>query len=159
MVRLSRKYNMIELSEVQINKMLSYIEAQIEVKAFYLFGSYATEYQTCLSDVDFAVLLQMPSPLKVEDSLEKELEILSKLQQIGDHEDINVVNLLKAPVTLQMKVLEEGNLLFCRDQIYLANFKESVIRRYCDFEPDLRAIYKDYDAGLREEYLHSVASY
>jgi len=57
-----------------------------------------------------------------------------------------------------MKVLESERLLFCRDEIYLADFKGAIIRRYCNIKPDLRAIYRraiyrDYDQGLQEEYL------
>ncbi len=35
----------------------------------------------------------------------------------------------------------------------LADFIETVIRRYCDFRPDLESIYRDFDTGLREEFL------
>jgi predicted nucleotidyltransferase len=140
---------MIRLSRKQIDTMASYMEKQEDVLAFYLYGSYGTEYQTILSDVDFAVL-----PFsKKELDIDRELELLSELQLIGRSDDINMVNLLKVPVTLQMRVLESGRLLFCRIDVFLADFKELVIRRYCDFEPDPSTFYRDYDAGLREEFL------
>ncbi len=140
---------MIEIPTENIYAVISYIEKQEDIAAFYLCGSYQTEYQTVFSDVDFAVL---PFSKGSMDYV-KEFEILSELQLICENEDINLVNLLKVPLTLQMRILESGRLLYCRDEIRLADFKEYVIKRYCDFEPDLRAIYRDYDAGLREEYL------
>ncbi len=149
MVRKSRNLNMIEIPTENLDAAVSYMEKRGDVAALYLYGSYRTEYQTVFSDVDFAVL-----PFsKLSMDYVKEYEILSELQHICENEDISLVNLLKVPLTLQMRVLESGRLLYCRDKIHLADFKEYVIKRYCDFEPDLRGIYRDYDAGLREEYL------
>jgi predicted nucleotidyltransferase len=116
--------------------------------AFYLYGSYGTEHQTPLSDVDFAVL-----PISKDFCLYREMETLSELQFIAGNDDINLINLLKVPITLQIRVLETGKLLYCKDDNLLSDFKELVIRYYCDFKPDLRAFYRDYDAGLREEFL------
>jgi hypothetical protein len=52
-----------------------------------------------------------------------------------------------------MRVLDEGRLLFCRNDIHLTDFIEYVIQRYCDFLPHLEEFYRDYDAGLKEEFL------
>ncbi len=54
---------------------------------------------------------------------------------------------------MQMEVISDGKLLYCRDKNKLEDFKEMVIKVYCDFETDLRNFYKDYDEGLREEFL------
>ncbi|NPV29432.1 MAG: nucleotidyltransferase domain-containing protein [Firmicutes bacterium] len=86
-------------------------------------------------------------------SYRRELDLLDELCHIGQSEDINLINLQQVPVTLQMRVLETGRPLYVRDEIRLADFKEWVIRRYCDFEPDLKNLYRDFDAGLREEFL------
>lgn len=149
MVRISRKLNIIKLSDQQINDMILYIKRQKDIDSFYIYGSYGSSHQTLFSDVDFAVL---PSSQKKLD-FQRDLEILTELQHIGRSDDINLVDLLQVPITLQMRILETGRLLYCESQIYLADFTESVIRRYSDFEPDLRAFYLDYDAGLREELL------
>ena len=150
MVRLDRAKHMINLNDEQIKQMIDFMKKREEIQAFFLFVSYGTKYQTRLSDVDFAIL-----PYSKEDSIiHLEAEILPELQKIGKSDDINLVNLFKVPVTLQMRILTDGNLLFCRNEILLANFKEMVIRNYCDFEPDLKAFYHDYDAALREEYLY-----
>ncbi len=148
MVRISRKANFIKLSDEQLNQIVHFIEKQDDVAALFLFGSYGTKYQSYLSDVDFAIL---PSSIESMDAY-REIELLSELQTLGQCEDINLINLFKVPVTLSIRVLDEGRLLFCRDEIALADFKEYVIRMYCDFEPDLKAFYSDYDAALREEF-------
>lgn len=148
MARISRKLDMIKLTAKQIADMIAYMKRQDDISALFLYGSYGTEYQTLFSDVDFAIL---PSPSKLD--FGRELYLLAELQHIGQNDDINLVNLLQMPVTLQMRILETGQLLYCRNEILLADFTEQVIRRHSDFEPDLRVFYQDYDAGLREELL------
>jgi len=140
---------MLILSEKQVEKIKEYMKNQNEVVALYLYGSYGTKYQTPLSDVDLAFLPVNQYGVDVY----KELEFASELQHIGENENINLVNLLKVPVTLQMNILKNGQLLFCKDKISLADFKEFVILSYCDFAPDLNEFYKEYDKGMQEELL------
>lgn len=147
--RIDKRLETLKLNPAQLEAMTEYASKQADIVALFLYGSYGKEQQTPLSDIDLAVL----PFLNLQLTLDRELEILSELQGIGESDDINLVNLQKVPVTLQMRVLESGHLLYCRDHIALADFKEYVIRRYCDFAPDLQAIYRDYDASLREEYL------
>lgn len=149
MARLSRRPEKITLSPQQLKKLTDFIRSQGDILAFYLYGSYGTEFQTALSDVDFAVL---PMPTVPWDC-KRELDLQAELSGIGQCDDISLINLQRVPVTLQMRVIETGRLLYVRDEIMLADFKEGVIRRYCDFEPDLKNIYRDFEAGLREEFL------
>ncbi len=128
--------------------MVEYVQGQDDVLALFLYGSYGTGYQTPLSDVDLA-LLPLPGHRWTSGRL---LELMSGLAEIGKNDDINTINLLEVPVILQMRVLDTGQLLYCRDECLLADFTESVIRRHCDFAPDLRNIFRDFDAGLREEF-------
>jgi predicted nucleotidyltransferase len=148
MVRLDRKLQTIRLSPKQLKEMAAFAAAH-EVLALYLYGSYGTEYQTPLSDVALAVLPMPRIALEVERLLNMEAE----LSLIAGCHDISLINLRRVPVTLQMRVLEDRRPLYIREELFVAAFVELVIRRYCDFEPDLRAIQRDYDEGLREEFL------
>ena len=145
----NRENKMISLSDQQLASMIDYIRDSKDILAFYIYGSYGTKYQTPLSDLDLAIL---PMP-EAKLDLERELSIEVKLTEIGNSDHVNMINLANVPLTLQMKVLEQGCLLYCADEILLADFTEKVIKLFCDFAPDLEAIYKDYDAGLREVYL------
>ncbi len=148
MVRLSRNPEMIKLDSQQINDIITAAADCQKIIALFLFGSYGTEGQTPLSDVDLAFLSEDEAF-----ELEKELSFMSKLEEIGKTEDINAVNLRKISIELQMEIISSGHLLYCRDEHQLADFKEKVIKFYCDIEPDLRSFYQDYDEGLREEFL------
>ena len=148
-MRLSRDISMIKLSEEQLRQMTRYCEHERDILALYLYGSYGTSHQTRLSDVDLAVL---PMPGARWD-IHRELEIHAELARIGGSEDINLVNLRTVPVTLQLRVLETGRVLYRRDREMVADFVEAVIVRHADFLPDLQAFHADYDLGLREEFL------
>jgi len=145
----NRENKMISLSDQQFASMIDYIKARGDILAIYIYGSYATKYQTPLSDLDLAIL---PMP-EVNLDLNTELGIEVKLVEICKTDHVNVINLSNAALPFQMKVLEQGRLLYCADQNLLADFIEMVIKRFCDFAPDLEAVYKDYDAGLKEAYL------
>ena len=145
----NRENKMISLSDQQFASIIDYIKARNDILAFYSYGSYGTKYQTPLSDLDLAIL---PMP-EANLDLAAELGIEVKLVEICKSNYVNMINLSNASLPFQMKVLEEGSLLYCADQNLLADFIEMVIRRFCDFAPDLEAIYKDYDAGLKEAYL------
>ncbi len=147
-VRLSRNPEMIKLEPQQIKDIISAAADCKKIIALFLFGSYGTEKQTPLSDVDLAFL-----PKDGDFELEKELSFMSKLEEIAKTEDINAVNLRKASIELQIEIISSGQLLYSRDEHQLADFKEQVIKFYCDIEPDLRNFFQDYDEGLREEFL------
>jgi len=142
------KLEMIMIDKDQLNAMVDYIKNRGDILAFFIYGSHDTEYQTIFSDVDLAVL---PKP-GVTFDYKNESTAAAVLSSIGKSDDINLINLNKVPVTLQMEVLETGKLLYCADKLLLSDFIESVMIRYCDFEPDLRSFYQDYDYGLKRYY-------
>ena len=149
MARLSKNPKKIELSQQEINRIVEIMENYQNVIALFLFGSYGSENQTPLSDVDLAIL-----PFDEQKfSLSDERTIFAEIQEAAGTDDINTINLSKVPLTLKMEVISTGTLLYCSDEITLADFKEYVIKRYCDLEPDLRQFNKDYDIGLRREFL------
>ncbi|HZD05274.1 MAG TPA: hypothetical protein VE173_10160, partial [Longimicrobiales bacterium] len=67
-------------------------------------------------------------------------------------EDVSLTFLNRAPLPFQHEVLRTGRALLVRDDIALADFREFVIDRYCDFAIDYRAMLEDYDEGLRQAY-------
>lgn len=148
-MRLSRDLTPISLTEDQLREMACYCERERDILALYLYGSFGTPYQTCLSDVDLAVL-PMPG---LRWDLDRELGVQAELASIGRSDDINVVNLRRVPVTLQMRVLDTGRGLYVRDRALVADFAAEVMVRYADFAPDLAAFFRDWDEGLREEFL------
>ncbi|EEG77886.1 type VII toxin-antitoxin system MntA family adenylyltransferase antitoxin [Dethiobacter alkaliphilus] len=147
MVRLSRIPEKININS-HIKDIQNYFSNRAEIAAAFLFGSYGTQYQTPLSDVDIAILYIPGTPVDIKN----QLEIMSDLADITGEEDINVVVLNKAPLTVQFEVLKTGKILV-KKELYLEDFHEYVCKRYADFKIDLDQFNADYDSALREVYL------
>lgn len=147
MVRLSKHQEQINIDQY-LEDLRKYFSTRKDVAAAFLFGSYGTQYQTPLSDVDIAVLF-VP-----EDTIDytTELTMLADLADIIGEDDINLVVLNKAPLTLQFEVLATGKILEQKD-LYLEDYHEYVCKRYADYKIDLDQFNADYDAALREVYL------
>ncbi|MHB1043111.1 MAG: type VII toxin-antitoxin system MntA family adenylyltransferase antitoxin [Eubacteriales bacterium] len=149
MPRLGAKPGFIDIRN-RVPLLLKYFESKGDILAAYLYGSYGTGEQTPLSDVDIAILLKRG----VKDSFDEQLEISSKVAEIANNDDVNVLVLNTAPVLLQFRVIKSGRLLFARDQDELADFQELVCKVYADFMPDYQAFARDYDQALKEAYLN-----
>lgn len=131
--------------EKEINELILYLSKNSNVIAFFIFGSFGTQYQNQNSDIDFAILYDKDVTLK------EELMLEVKISEIFKRDDIDVVNLNKAPINLQHRVIYTGDLLYCRDKIKLADFKERVFKLYGDYGITLKFFYEDYLKGLIEK--------
>lgn len=123
-------------------------EADRRILAGYLYGSYGTELQTPLSDVDFAVLLEPGVTL----DLRERLRVIDGLQEAAAEDDFNVLILNTAPVTLQFSVLQANRPVFVRDEARAADFAANVYTRYGDYAIVQRALHRELRDALREEY-------
>ncbi len=105
MVRLNKAPEMINI-DLHLEDICIYFANRKNVAAAFLLGSYGTQYQTILSDVDTAVLFVPNATV----NFEIELSILADLTNITGEEDINLVVLNKATLPLQFEVLTSVNL-------------------------------------------------
>jgi len=133
------------VSQCQFEQVVDYCRTQADILALYLYGSHGTALQTPLSDLDLAVLPETTCDPK------RLLGIHAGLAGIlGD--DVSLVNLRSAPVSLQFRIIETGRPLYMRDPDRVADFVAGVILRHADFAPDLASIRRDWDDAIREEY-------
>ena len=120
--------------------------------ALYLYGSYGTEHQTPLSDVDLAVLFR---PEAVP-GLDGQLELTGLVTDLLAEDDVSVTLLNKAPLAFQFKVVSSGRSLMVTDPIAHADFLEQLLDRYGDFSVDYVSFLAEYDRSLREDLLHGA---
>ena len=132
----------------KIEELKNYFSEQDDMLVVYIFGSYGTEYQTPLSDVDFAVLFKQ----EAEINLMREMEIMSQITLITKVEDIDLVNLNQAPVLLQHKAIKEGKLIFEREENKVSEFIEYVLTYYYDAKIRSEVFNQEYRESLEEEY-------
>ncbi|WP_027340065.1 type VII toxin-antitoxin system MntA family adenylyltransferase antitoxin [Halonatronum saccharophilum] len=134
--------------EDNIKALTDYFKGEEEIVAAYLFGSYGTEYQTELSDIDFAILFEKDE----EVNLMREMEIMAQISMILKVENVDLVNLNKGPIYLQHEIIKTGRLIFERDEDKVTNFIYHILTYYYDEKIRLDKYYKEYKRALKEEY-------
>lgn len=136
-----------DLSKIQdkIEKLINLCKVNKNIIALFIFGSFGTEFETLQSDIDLAILYEKTP------EFEEELSIESEIVKILEREDVDIINLNKTNVIMQMNIISEGELLYCKDEIKLADFKEKVFDFYADYEPVMRKFYEDFIEGIKNE--------
>lgn len=120
----------------------TYLRARKDVRFAYLFGSLAKRKPSYLSDVDIAVYLSEDA-----DFLEKKMEILGKLIELLETDEIDLVILNSAPLTLRMSILETKQVIVDNAPFLRHTYESLTMREYFDFSIRESAI-------LKRRFLH-----
>lgn len=115
----------------------TYLRARKDVRFAYLFGSLARGRPSDLSDVDIAVYLSEDA-----DFLEKKMEILGKLIELLETDEIDLVILNSAPLTLRMSILETKQVIVDNVPFLRHAYESLTMREYFDFSIRETAILK-----------------
>jgi hypothetical protein len=99
----------------------------------YLYGSTAIGQTTPFSDVDIALLLSEPLPPRERLDLELSVEIALEDTLGLPNADARVIN--DAPLQIRGAVVQEGVLLYCRDEAQRVDFESYTRKLYLDFKP------------------------
>lgn len=94
---------------------LSAIFTAEPVVVAYLFGSQARGDAGPLSDVDVAVLLE--DDLSSAEALALRLRLIEAISRALHVERVDVAPLNNAPYLLQHRVIRDGHVLYCRDEL------------------------------------------
>ncbi len=115
-----------------INSLLSgaenYLKSRSDVHFAYLFGSLAKKKPTPLSDVDIAICLSEDS-----NTSNKKVEILGELVDILKTDEIDLVILNSAPLTLKMKILANRKVIADNAPFKRHRYESMTLRQYFDF--------------------------
>ena len=132
------------LLDERLDHLQRIFKDELYILAVFAFGSQIDGYATPRSDVDLAVLFDADIPLREQLMLQaKVAEILGK--------DVDLISIKEAPLLLRRRALQ-GELLFERDPMAVANLIEDTLRRYRDFAPRLREGRATYYESLRQDY-------
>jgi len=110
--------------EDKIEALKGYFFKQENILAVWIVGSYGTEFQREDSDVDFAILYD--KDIKFFD----EMTIAGHISEILKFDDVDVINLKNAPLTLQFRAIKDGRSLYESDYIKVSDYIEMVLKRY-----------------------------
>lgn len=112
------------------------------VQLAYLFGSFARDAQTPLSDIDIALLLK--EPLTRAEAFDKTISFTHKLIGLFHTNEIDVVILNIATPHIKFNVIRDGQIIYNRDEKSRVNFEVKAMDEYFD------------TALLRKEYKKSL---
>ncbi|HWQ42861.1 MAG TPA: nucleotidyltransferase domain-containing protein [Desulfosporosinus sp.] len=131
---------------VEVLSWQEFFQAQTEIAAVYLFGSFGTEFEHPQSDIDLGIVFTRSV------TLQEELELDGALSLHVSHDRIDLVNLNRAPIALQFRALREGVLVYEGDYYKHSDFIEYVIKTYPDYAVKYAMFARDYEQALKEEY-------
>jgi hypothetical protein len=98
-----------------------------------LYGSHARGQAGPLSDVDVAVLLERACD--PDTYFDRRLDIIGRLMQTLNTNEVDVIILNQAPLALQYRVVRDGMVLYARHHDHLIEFISQTVSRYLDFKP------------------------
>lgn len=98
----------------------------------YLFGSVNDGNMNALSDIDIAILFkEMPK----ENIINLEFEVLEDISKHLKTEEIDLVNLNFAPLSIRYGVIKNKKILYYSDKQKVLDFEFEVIKSFLDFKP------------------------
>jgi predicted nucleotidyltransferase len=112
-----------------------------EVQAIYLFGSYGTEYENQISDVDIAVLLP-PDLAKREKSLV--LKPCHDALVIFFRRSVDLINLREVSTVFQNEIINTGKRVFMANENAVHEFEMLVWSFYQKLNEERREILADF---------------
>ncbi|MCK4308376.1 MAG: nucleotidyltransferase domain-containing protein [Candidatus Atribacteria bacterium] len=125
--------NILEL----LPKANNFLENYSKVVFAYLFGSLTKSKVNPLSDIDIALYLK-----KGTNFAREKMVILKKLVDIFATEEIDLVILNIAPLTLRARIVENKKILVDKDPFLRHSFESLVLREYFDFSKKEEDIFK-----------------
>ncbi|MFW6111108.1 MAG: type VII toxin-antitoxin system MntA family adenylyltransferase antitoxin [Thermoproteota archaeon] len=129
---------------MEIEGVKAFLERQEHVMVAYLFGSRVKGGVGVLSDIDIAVLLD--GKLDKQEIFDLRLKLINCLSSILKTDNIDVVVMNIAPLSLNYNIISEGKILHSKDDRERVRFETRILSRYLD-----RKYYdeKYVDAGLK----------
>jgi uncharacterized protein len=137
---------MLDLSRV-LPLVKEFCQKDSNIQVLYLFGSYTDGTAHPKSDLDLAFLF------KDDIGLWAEMALQAKLSETTGFEKIDTLNLNKAPLRMKFKALSTGRLIYEADPDRTTDFLEEVLLLYHDQEYRYKQFFKEWDEGLKEDYL------
>lgn len=114
-----------------------FLENYQKVIFAYLFGSLARDKVLPLSDIDIAIYLKEGA-----DFSQEKMTILRNLMDILGTEEIDLVLLNIAPLTLKARIVGNKKILVDKDPFLRHSFESLVLREYFDFSKKEEDIFK-----------------
>lgn len=110
------------------NQIISTFSQKESIVFAYLFGSTVTQFLTPMSDIDIAVYLNTNVNIS-----EERLGLIGDLMTTLKTDDIDLVILNSAPLTLKARIILNKEMLIDKSPFLRHSFESLVMRQYYDF--------------------------
>jgi predicted nucleotidyltransferase len=121
----------------------------------YLYGSVLDGSELPSSDVDIGLVLDPNDLLSPYERMQLEFDIAAEIEGRCDVREADVRSIDIAPLTVQGKVVSEGELLYSRDEEFRIGYEVRTRKLYFDFLPVVEMMQKAFFRHLQEEGLIS----
>lgn len=118
-------------------QVVDFLKNRQKVVFAYLFGSLARDKVLPLSDIDIAIYLK-----EGVDLIKEKMNILQDLIDLLGTEEIDLVLLNTAPLTLRARIVENKKILVDKEPFLRHSFESLVLREYFDFSKKEEEIFK-----------------
>ncbi len=116
------------MNEELKNQIITTLSQRESIVFAYLFGSIITEFITPMSDIDIAVYLNTNVNIS-----EERLGLIGDLMTTLKTDDIDLVILNSAPLTLKARIILNKEILIDNSPPLRHSFESLVMRQYYDF--------------------------
>jgi predicted nucleotidyltransferase len=116
------------MTEPDLKRLFNYL-SKYPVIIAYVFGSEAKGESGPLSDMDIAVFVD--KSIDKSGRFDLKLRLSNELSSIMDRR-VDLVILNDTPVQLSFEVIEDGELVFCRDQSIKVAVETEILSKYLD---------------------------
>lgn len=130
----------------EITKVEEFLSSKDFIVLALLFGSFAAEKATDISDVDLGIYVERDISILEYGDLVSQLQSL-----IGRRVDLIILNdLYEENPRFAYEILSQGMLLFTKSENLWADYKRKVFLYYFDIEPMLKMINKSFSMRIEE---------
>lgn len=119
------------------NQLINTLSQRESILFAYLFGSRVTNFITPMSDIDIAVYLNTNANISQE-----RLGLIGDLMTTLKTDDIDLVILNSAPLTLKARIILKKDILIDKSPPLRHSFESLVMRQYYDFSLKENNIFK-----------------
>lgn len=121
---------------------------KLKVISAFLFGSCHTGSMTPLSDVDIAILFD--ERLSSEEIENMENEIYVKLTEALGTDEVDLIVLNRAPLSVRFGVLKDKEIIYFSDKQKVIDFQCNVVSKYLDFKPIRDSMNKEFLSMIKD---------
>ncbi|NMA84483.1 MAG: nucleotidyltransferase domain-containing protein [Epulopiscium sp.] len=121
------------LSEICIEKIVSFLKREINPIFIYLFGSFAKGEGREDSDVDLAIYTN-------DNKTSYELFILANHLSFEIKKDVDLIDLKNLNTVFAAQIVGNKEVLYCKDEVFMGNYDIKILKEYAKLNEERKVV-------------------